>query len=65
VPDDVTALLYVDVQKAAALAMASEGLREGAAAPQVAENLKPLQSLVLYSTVDGDRTNVSGFLAIK
>jgi len=65
-PDDTAGFVYLNLDAGLPyvfdLANASE---PGSITPDVTANTKPLESALLYAKQDGDRTTLSGFLAIK
>src|SRR5205085_2106494 len=60
VPGQVSTLLYSDVQTAVPFGINLAG----SASAETQANLKPLRSVVAYSTQDGDVYQVSGFVGI-
>jgi hypothetical protein len=61
-PDDLLGLLYVDLEEGVPLAL---GYLEGLIPTEVAENLLPLRSLLLYAAPEGSRIRFGGFLQVE
>jgi len=62
VPDEVTGLVYADLQTAVPFV---EGFAGDQADAEVRSNLKPLRSIVASGTADGDWAMFSGFVGIS
>jgi Protein of unknown function (DUF3352) len=66
VPDEVTSLIWVDIAAAVEVADTLGAFKAGDAEAQKArDNVKPLQSLVMWSTVSDGSPTVEAFLSIK
>jgi hypothetical protein len=65
-PDEYTGLAYVDLAEAIELLRGYLGFAGGSEQlpPEVARNLEPLKSLVLWGTLDGDVASVLAFVEI-
>jgi Protein of unknown function (DUF3352) len=64
-PDKTGGLVYVNLHDSVQLIKLYLGISGNGIPKDVEENLKPLQSLVAYSTTDGDLTKFAAFLEIK
>ena len=69
-PNETSGFLYTNLKLTIPLILGladsmSESDSPEAIPPDVRANVKPLQSALLYSKQDGNRTTVSGFLTIK
>ena len=64
-PDETAGLLYVNLHDGVRLIENYLGLAGEKMPPEVAANLKPLQSLVVYNSTSGDLSKVVAFLEIK
>jgi len=64
-PDSTNGFVYVDLKDAIPLLESLVQLGGVQSPPEVSDNLRPLQSLVLWSTRDGDVTKFSVFLEVK
>jgi hypothetical protein len=69
-PDETSGFVYANLKLTipaifGVLDAVSESDSPEAIPPDVRANTKPLQSAILYTKQDGDRTTVSGFLTIK
>jgi hypothetical protein len=64
-PDKTSGLVYVNLHDSVQLMKSYFGVSGGKVPPDVEANLKPLQSFVGYSTVDGDLAKLGAFLQIK
>lgn len=64
-PDETGGVLYVNIHDAVTLISAYLGIEGDKLPPDVAANLEPLQSLVAFTTTDGDVTKSVLFLEIK
>lgn len=67
VPDEVTSLIWIDATAAVELADSLGAFKQmdAAKAKEARENLAPLESLVMWSTVADGTPTVEAFLAIK
>jgi Protein of unknown function (DUF3352) len=61
-PDDLLGLLYADLEEGVPLAL---GYLEGSIPTEVAENLLPLRSLLLYAAPEGSHISFGGFLQVE
>ena len=64
-PDETTGFVFVNFKEGVPLALDLARLGDEPVPADVEENLRPLESLLFYGEKDGDRTKVSGFLAIE
>ena len=64
-PDQTGGVLYVNIHDAVSLVDAYLGIKSDKLPPEVAANLKPLQSFVAYNTTEGDVSKSVAFLEIK
>jgi hypothetical protein len=62
VPDKTNAFVYANLAEGLPFLFNSD---LGAATPEERANTKPLESVLLYTDQDGNRTTLSGFLTIK
>jgi Protein of unknown function (DUF3352) len=63
-PDEVQSIFYVNLNAGADSAFELSEASGNAVPGVVRENVEPLDTLLLYGTQDGDRVQVSGFLAL-
>jgi hypothetical protein len=65
-PDETAGFVYANLKVGLPLVFgAAEGDSPGSLPPEVRANTKPLESAILYTKQDGERTTISGFLTIK
>jgi hypothetical protein len=64
-PDKTGGLVWLNLHDGVQLIRAYLGVSGGDLPPRIEGDLKPLRSLVGYSTIDGDQTKVAAFLQIK
>jgi len=64
-PDETSGFVYANLKLSLPLIFGLAGDTGDSVPPDVTANVKPLQSAILYTKQDGDRTTISGFVTIK
>jgi hypothetical protein len=65
-PDETAGFVYANLKVGLPYVFDfADASEPGSISPDVRANTKPLQSAILYTKQDGDRTTISGFLTIK
>ena len=66
VPDETAGFIYANLKVGLPYVFDfADASEPGSVSPDALANTKPLESAILYTKQDGDRTTVSGFLTIK